>query len=193
MTQEQRRLETKNKIFSAARKLLKSGDIDKIGVDDICRQAGVTKGAFYHHFSSKQQLLLELLDHWIDMVASRVDPEKLKQENALILILQITDAIKPAFSSSRGQLPVFVELYIKGLRDADLKKINQKTYHKFLVFFENIAKQGISQGTIQADDAQDVSKILFSLTMGFLLQGLLNPRGADWAELTKKSIRMLLK
>jgi len=35
--------------------------------------------------------------------------------------------------------------------------------------------------------------ILFSLTVGFLVQGLLNPRGADWTELTKKSIRMLLE
>lgn len=33
------------------------------GVDEICRHAGVSKGSFYHFFSSKQQCALEMLDH----------------------------------------------------------------------------------------------------------------------------------
>lgn len=32
------------------------------GVDDICRQAGVSKGAFYHHFSGKEALAIAALD-----------------------------------------------------------------------------------------------------------------------------------
>ncbi len=192
MTQEQRGLETRKNILDAAQKLFKSRGIDKIGVNDICSQAGITKGAFYHHFDTKQQLLLELLAHWIEMVARRVDPERLKGDNALQLILEITEAIEPAFSSAQGQLPIFIELYIKGLRDPDLKKINQKSYNSFLKFFENIAREGQGQGSIKADDAAEVSRMLFSLTIGFLIQGLLDPCGADWVKLTQKSIKMLL-
>lgn len=33
------------------------------GVDQICRHAGVSKGSFYHFFSTKQQCALEMLDH----------------------------------------------------------------------------------------------------------------------------------
>lgn len=34
------------------------------GVDDICHDAGVTKGAFFHYFPSKHALVLEALRAW---------------------------------------------------------------------------------------------------------------------------------
>jgi len=193
MTQEERRKETRKNILAAAQKVFAYHGFDESGVDDICRQAGITKGAFYHHFATKQQLLMELLDHWIDMVAQKIDPKRLKTDNALQLLQGITESIEPAFVDAKGQLPIFLELYIKGLNDPHLKKINKKSYQKFIEFFTAIVQEGIRQGSVKADDAREVSMILFSLTVGFLVQGLLNPRGADWTELTKKSIRMLLE
>ena len=33
-------------------------------VDDICAEAGVTKGSFFHHFKSKEDLVLGAVAHW---------------------------------------------------------------------------------------------------------------------------------
>jgi TetR/AcrR family transcriptional repressor of nem operon len=33
-------------------------------VDNICEAAGVTKGAFFHHFKSKEELAIEAARHW---------------------------------------------------------------------------------------------------------------------------------
>lgn len=33
-------------------------------VDDICAEAGVTKGSFFHHFRSKEELVLGSVAHW---------------------------------------------------------------------------------------------------------------------------------
>ena len=37
--------------------LLVFKDINKISIDEICRNTGLTKGAFYHHFDSKEEFI----------------------------------------------------------------------------------------------------------------------------------------
>lgn len=58
--QQRRRLQAQNTrraILEAAARLSRQGRFDKMTVRDVCAAAGVTTGAFYHHFSSKEDLL----------------------------------------------------------------------------------------------------------------------------------------
>lgn len=50
--------QTEQAILNAAMELSRAQPFDKVSVRDICRQAGITTGAFYHHFKSKEEMLL---------------------------------------------------------------------------------------------------------------------------------------
>ena len=50
---------TRKAILDAAVRLTKEGGFDKLNIRDVCAAAGVTTGAFYHHFSSKEDLLTQ--------------------------------------------------------------------------------------------------------------------------------------
>lgn len=50
---------TRKAILDAAVRLTKAGGFDKLNVRDVCAAAGVTTGAFYYHFSSKEDLLTQ--------------------------------------------------------------------------------------------------------------------------------------
>ncbi len=52
-------LETKRKLVQTAIELFAREGFDKVTVDDICKKVGVTKGAFYNHFKSKDEVILE--------------------------------------------------------------------------------------------------------------------------------------
>jgi len=48
--------DTKQLLMNKSQELFQKKDFDKISVDEICREAGVTKGAFYHYFTSKYDI-----------------------------------------------------------------------------------------------------------------------------------------
>ena len=59
---QQRSEETRARILAAALDRFARYGYDATGVAEICRAAGVSKGAFYHHFPSKQAAFLESVE-----------------------------------------------------------------------------------------------------------------------------------
>ncbi len=56
------RSERRQQLIDAARRCAARRGFRDTTIDDVCAEAAVSKGAFYGYFSSKQQLLLALLD-----------------------------------------------------------------------------------------------------------------------------------
>ncbi len=62
---QQRGEATRARILEAALDQFAAHGYEAASVDEICARAGVSKGAFYHHFESKQALFLALLNDWL--------------------------------------------------------------------------------------------------------------------------------
>ncbi|MCF8533013.1 MAG: TetR/AcrR family transcriptional regulator [Reyranella sp.] len=52
------------KILEAATDVVRAKGYAATTVDDLCAAAGVTKGSFFHHFKSKEEMVLEAVAHW---------------------------------------------------------------------------------------------------------------------------------
>ena len=60
----------RDKLMDAAVAMIREKGFCATSVDDLCKQAGVTKGAFFHHFDSKEKLGVEAARHWDEMTRS---------------------------------------------------------------------------------------------------------------------------
>lgn len=54
--------DTKQKLINTAKDLIGASSYTAVGVAEICKQAGVNKGSFYHFFKSKEELAIEALE-----------------------------------------------------------------------------------------------------------------------------------
>ena len=62
--QPRRRGDARTRLLEAARDVIRARGYAATTVDDLCRAAGVTKGAFFHHFESKEALGVAAAEHW---------------------------------------------------------------------------------------------------------------------------------
>ncbi len=56
--------DARSKLLDAALSLIRTKGYTATTVDELCSAAGVTKGAFFHHFKSKDELGIAAADHW---------------------------------------------------------------------------------------------------------------------------------
>ena len=61
---------TKAKLLDAATRLVREKGFSSTSVDDLCKAAGVTKGAFFHHFASKDALGVVAANHWSETTSA---------------------------------------------------------------------------------------------------------------------------
>ena len=55
---------SRQKLLEAAADVVRAKGYAATTVDDLCAAAGVTKGSFFHHFKSKEEMVLAAVAHW---------------------------------------------------------------------------------------------------------------------------------
>jgi len=58
--------DARTRLLEAARDIIREKGFADTSVDDLCRAAGVTKGAFFHHFAGKQALGVAAANFWAE-------------------------------------------------------------------------------------------------------------------------------
>ena len=56
--------ESKMKLLDATLKVVRTKGYSATRIEDVCAEAGLTKGSFFHHFKSKEDLALAAAAHW---------------------------------------------------------------------------------------------------------------------------------
>jgi TetR/AcrR family transcriptional repressor of nem operon len=59
--------ETRTRLLDAALKVIRTKGYNATRVDDICDEAGLSKGSFFHHFASKEAFAVAAAAHWSEM------------------------------------------------------------------------------------------------------------------------------
>jgi AcrR family transcriptional regulator len=188
---QQRSEETRAHILSAAQKKFASSGYDAASVDDICAEAGVSKGAFYHHFPSKQAAFLALFEDWLNGVDRGL--EAARQPTVPETLTTMSRMLPLIFSQAGGQLPMFLEFWLQASRDKTIWKATIAPYKRYQDYFAALVKQGIAEGSFRKVDPHSAAQVIVSVAVGLLLQGLIAPENTDWQKTAEQSMKILMK
>jgi AcrR family transcriptional regulator len=188
---QQRSEETRAHILSAAQKKFSSSGYDAASVDDICAEAGVSKGAFYHHFPTKQAVFLALFEDWLKGVDAGL--EAARQSTVPETLTSMSHMLPLIFAQAGGQLPMFLEFWRQASHDEVVWKMIKAPYQRYLDYFTTLIEQGIAEKSFRKVDPESAAQVIVSFAVGLLLQGLLAPGDTDWQKTAEESIKILMK
>lgn len=92
-----KRINSRTAILEASYSLMLAQGYAATSVDDICRQAGVSKGSFYHFFPTKQDCALAMIDHHMleaeQTIQAGLDLEGLDPSDAAIAYVEHIESL----------------------------------------------------------------------------------------------------
>jgi len=194
MANTSRGVETQHIILNTALELFSKNGYDATSVAEICSMANVSKGAFYHHFPSKQDLFLVLMRTWLKDVDGMFQSADAEAENVPQIFDNMAEISGGLFDALEGGFPILLEFWTQANRQPPVWKKAVEPYRQFLDYFTNLVQRGINQGEFTQDLEPEVAaRAIMSIAMGLLLQAIFDSKGADWQEVTRSSINLLVK
>ncbi len=181
----QRARETRTKILDAARKLFGDRGFGQATIEDIAEAAGVSNGALYHHFASKEELFKVILtDHISDQHL---------EISALVPAVSLRDVLERLASYWLEHLRkdheddrLFAEVWAQAARDPWARQAMTGFIRDGAALLENALRIGQEAGLIRPDvDRPAVATLMHATMQGSFLLWTVNPAALDSRELTR--------
>jgi AcrR family transcriptional regulator len=172
MTKTQKQLQseqTRQQIIDTAARLFANRGYNGTSMSDLASAAGLTKGAFYHHFESKEALFFAVVqsvrEKWEKAVGSEVVQAQNAVEQIMILLSKHAQLLRrePTLCLVMHGLTAEMEETNPGF----LKALHS-VYSDMIGFVEELIRNGQTQGQIRTD----VNAQLMALNIVGLLRGV---------------------
>jgi len=183
----------RERLLEAAVKLVREQGFTATSVDQLCQAAGVTKGAFFHHFTSKEALGVTLAQYWSSSTGQFFAAAPFHNlEDPLDRVLGYIDlriallsGLPQSFACVAGTMVQEVHLTSEAIREACLASINGNARALEADLAAAIAQRGATGVT-----AEGLARHVQAVIQGALL--LAKAEGATGgAELAREQLRHL--
>lgn len=180
---------TKERIIKASLKLINIKGIEKVTLGDICKEAEIAQGTFYHYFKSLDEILIEIirqegeelgmLYHHLENLPSR---EKLKQVLSFLF----------DYYDSKGR-EIVAQLYKLELKSQQNRSVIEENL-PIRPLISKIIDEGQKSGEFSpADSPNHISEIIISLIMFSSILWIKDPSRQSFREVVESRIDREIK
>jgi len=175
--------QTQERIISTAQQLFAEQGFVQTGVSQICRNAGISKGAFYHHFSSKDDLFLRLLEDWTESIHLQINQRFENSASIQDGFLETSRSLKEIINGSSNNLSLLFEFWQHSVKDPALWRRAIRPLHQFKQHFLDLLNQGINSDEIIVRDPELVANTILAFSFGIIASSMLDAQ-QDWGEVS---------
>ena len=159
---------SKNLILDSALNVFVKKGYAETRMEDIVELSGLSKGAIYHHYKSKRDLFLSLIEHWENYSFPNIFNKDLDKNTASDVLRQIVKDIVDSFKNNKKVFLAELEFWSLANHDDDVRDKTKQLYIKLLKLFKSIISHGIKNNEFKNIDLE-----IGSLSIMTSIQGII--------------------
>lgn len=141
---------TRRQLIAAAMKLFSARGYAQTSVQELVDEAGLTKGAFYHHYKGKEGILREIHDTFLDEQVEKAKAAVLPGESASTTLRKLILSEMQAVHLHQEAITIFLRER-RAFSPESWKTIKAKRDALEAIFFE-VIERGIRDGEFRSDE-----------------------------------------
>ncbi|ASW42841.1 TetR/AcrR family transcriptional regulator [Clostridium isatidis] len=154
----------RNEILSAAQKFVYTKGYEKMSIQDILNELGISKGTFFHYFKSKQAMLDALVERFMDQGEEQIIP--IVKDESLPAIEKLKKYFTAAGNWKVKQKDYLISLMRVWYSDDNAiirQKMLNHSIERISPLLSSIIFQGIQEGTFKPSFPEQAGEVTLSL------------------------------
>lgn len=187
--------ERKNQILEAATAAFARLGFQQTRMDDIASQAGLSKGALYLYYKSKDAVIAALLTRFFTRECTHLQRLVAAQhaESVAGQLLLLTRQLSSAIQWMERFLPIAFEFYALAGRDQEVRQFLREYFHNYRTVLAGLIQRGVECGELRAIDPEATAITLVALYEGLALLSFVDPEALPWPTLAEQAVHTLLQ
>lgn len=183
----------RGQIIEAAMKVFSEKGLEKARVDDIVAESGLSKGAVYWYFQSKDEIIQAAFDQFFDFdqqgLQRLIDQPGTTRERLLAYSLMMVQNVAQIYSL----LPLAYQFYAAATRQSLMQASFQRYFQAYNDLLSQLLRQGIERGEIKPVDENAVATHLMALMEGMILLWVLQGASFDAEQFVRGMMNTLFE
>src|SRR5579859_7457249 len=149
-------------------RLMQAKGYQQMSIQDVLDELGASRGAFYHYFDSKQNLLGAMVDRIADQALAAVKPVVDDPSLPAIAKLEHFFGGIAQYKTDRKALMLeFIKVWKSDDNAVVREKVRQTVVRRVAPMLARIVRQGVAEEIFNVDSPDETATILMSLMSGF--------------------------
>jgi AcrR family transcriptional regulator len=158
----------KEAFVEAAQRLMQTKGYEQMSIQDVLDETDASRGAFYHYFNSKQELLGAMVDRIADQALATVEPVVDDPDlEAVPKLERFFGGIAQYKSDRKALMLEFIKVWKSDFNAIVREKVRYTVVARVTPILARIVKQGVVEGVFDVDSPEDTAGILMTLMLGF--------------------------
>lgn len=184
--------ERKNQILDAAMNVFSRAGFHQARMDDIAQESGLSKGALYLYYKSKDAIIEALLRRFGGMEMRGIRATLQKGGTATERLFTMTRMFAADLDHLALAMPVMLEFYAAAARQRSVRQYMSGLLQEYAQLMIPVVEEGIRNGEFRAVSASDVAMTLIAFYEGLILLWVVDPRAIHWRDQAERSLRLML-